>query len=152
MWFGNFTDGLEKNWATRIWLGLDRFLPQSPEDNRGVKIVRGSSGINRAFVDVIMFHHSFEHSSPIRSVFCALPRVLQSPAGRCLIRVPVPWMGVAALWCSFGHSWMRRPIRAPTAIKSFRLLAAAAGSGVVDVGYDSKRVSVLGEQAVLTRH
>ena len=117
-------------------LGLDRFLPQSLEDNRGVKIVRGElQDLKGTQWDVIMFHHSFEHMSDPLGIL-RLAAGLQSPDGRCLIRVPV--LGWA--WEHYGVHWAQ--LDAPRhlylhTIKSFRLLAAAAGFDVVDVSYDS---------------
>lgn len=117
-------------------LGVDRFIPQSIDDQNRVRIVKGElQDLKGTSWDAIMFHHSFEHMPDPAKVLRLTADLLRA-GGRCLIRIPV--LGWA--WRHYGVNWVQ--IDAPRHLflhtdKSFRLIAHEAGLEVHKVSYDS---------------
>lgn len=121
-------------------LGVDPFIPQSLHYVNGVSILKQDIGHFAASseerFDLVMFHHSLEHTPhPLESLAAA--REVLAPGGWILVRVPVAG---SQAWRTYRENWMAldppRHLFLPTE-RSMRELARRGELRVEQVAYDS---------------
>lgn len=108
----------------------------------GVQVHRGMLNDLSGQFDLIMLHHSLEHTPDPLQVLTDLKR-LTTPGGSLLVRVPV---AASAAWLRYGVNWYQidapRHLTIPSG-KGLEMLAQRAGLRVVRVAYDSDETQFL---------
>lgn len=127
-------------------LGVDPYLKCTIEYDNGL-IVRKTSLQNwhAQQCDLVMFHHSFEHSLCPRDDLAAAFRLLRK-GGVCLIRIPV---ASSWAWRHYQTNWVQfdapRHIHLHT-LKSIEFMAKEIGFCLDEVVYDSSAFQIWGSE------
>jgi len=127
--------------------GIDPFLGEErivyPE---GVEIRRQSLEENDNIYDLVMLHHSLEHTADPRITLSAVTARL-APSGRALIRVPIAG---SHAWRKYRQHWYALDAPRHLCIPSLRgmhLLAQSAGLTIERVFFDSDAGQFLSSEA-----
>lgn len=133
---------LRRNGFRRL-MGVDPFLPQGI-NIPGVELVRGGlDDLDREF-DVIMMHHSLEHTpDPVAALESARQRLAHD--GAVVVRIPI----VAGAWDLYGVDWVQLDAPRHVAIFSQAGMAAAAeraGLQIVNSYCDSSSFQFWGSE------
>lgn len=108
----------------------------------GIQVHRGMLNSLPGQFDLIMLHHSLEHTPDPVQVLIDL-RKLSAPGGSLVVRVPV---AASAAWLEYGVNWYQ--IDAPRHLivpsrKGLEILARRAGLEIFRVEYDSDETQFL---------
>lgn len=103
-------------------MGVDPFIDADQVSPAGVPIRKGYLADLSERFDLIMFHHSLEHTTdPIDDLVAA--RANLAPGGRCLVRIPTV---SSHAWEHYGVDWVQLDAPRHTAIPSRGGMARAA--------------------------
>jgi SAM-dependent methyltransferase len=132
---GRLLDRLKGIGFTQL-MGVDPFIDEDQVSPAGVPIRKGYLADLSERFDLVMFHHSLEHTvDPIDDLAAA--RVHLAPGGRCLVRIPTV---SSYAWEHYGVDWVQLDAPRHTAIPSRAGMARAvtlAGFRLADTIDDS---------------
>ncbi len=124
--------------------GTDPHLP-AEADGQGVRFWRGPLDDLPGPFDLVMFHHSFEHTTGPEAVLGTVHRLL-APAGALIIRLPVAG---SYAWRTYEADWVQ--LDAPRhqflpSVAGLHLLAARTGFSVARTLFDSEGLQFWGSE------
>lgn len=127
-------------------LGIDPYIQSAIEYGNGLTIKKATlqdSCVKQC--DLVMFHHSFEHSPFPREDLAAAFRALRK-GGICLIRIP---LASSWAWRHYQVNWVQldapRHIYLHTA-KSIEIMAGEVGFRLKGIVYDSSAFQIWGSE------
>lgn len=124
--------------------GIDPFLDKSTQVS-GIQLLKlNIENLNGSY-DLIMLHHSLEHTEQPLSTLKQIARLL-SPQGIALVRIPVA--GTWA-WQTYGEHWVQldapRHLLIPS-MKGMQYLIHNAGLSLESINFDSDRFQITGSE------
>jgi SAM-dependent methyltransferase len=126
-------------------IGYQHLAGQDPFQQstlRGLKVHAEPLADLTGQFDLIMLHHSLEHTPDPLQVFVDLKK-LSAPDGSILVRIPV---AASAAWSQYGVNWYQADAPRHLVIPSgegMRMLARRAGLEIFRVEYDSDETQFL---------
>ena len=125
--------------------GVDPFLEKDSVTPEGIKLWKKELAALDGQFDMLMMHHSFEHTLAPAEIVGHIHRLLK-PRGVAILRVPVAG---SYAWKTYGVNWVGldapRHIFLPTA-KSMQVLADKAGFRFGEVAYESNEFQFWGSE------
>lgn len=144
---GNFLQNLKKMGLNNL-LGIDPYLEKDIKYKSGLEIHKKSIDLVEEKMDIIMFHHSFEHiNNPVETLI-SVSKLLKEN-GYCIIRIPTV---SSYAWKHYRENWVQ--LDAPRhfflhSIESMDIITKKASLYIEKIVYDSSEFQFLGSERYL---
>jgi SAM-dependent methyltransferase len=125
--------------------GVDPYLEKDEKLNDGLELQKRSVHDVKDKMDLVMFHHSFEHLDDPLETLQSVERILEDE-GYCIIRVPT---ASSYAWEHYRENWVQ--LDAPRHFflhskESMELLAQKAGLKIEQIIFDSSEFQFVGSE------